>query len=204
MARRDDGEQAREGMRASRRCVSISAVSSPAWVEAAAMIGALADRRLAASRRLLGIGRRLRHVELEIAGGARCAARRDRDSARHRRPTARGRDRSGAAAPRSCRAACRQRLNERSDSRPLTRISGMPRSALVRIRFGQRSDSANSARSGCQWSRKRRTKRGASSGTNWWMTPGGSRCSASLAEVTVPDVTQHVELLRARCARSAG
>jgi hypothetical protein len=44
------------------------------------------------------------------------------------------------------------------------------------------------ARSGCQWSKKRSTKRGVSRITNWWMAPLGKRCSARLAEVTVPDV----------------
>ena len=57
------------------------------------------------------------------------------------------------------------------------------------IMFGHRSCSTISARSGCQWSRKRRTKRGTSSGTNWWMAPRGSRCSASPLDVTVPVVT---------------
>jgi hypothetical protein len=35
---------------------------------------------------------------------------------------------------------------------------------------------------------KRLTKRGVSRITNWWITPLGKRCSARLAEVTVPDV----------------
>ena len=53
----------------SRRCVSISAVSSPAWVEAAAMVVRSPIARLQRAQ-AVGIGGRLRHVELEIAGGA--------------------------------------------------------------------------------------------------------------------------------------
>ena len=33
-------------------------------------------------------------------------------------------------------------------------------------------------------------KRGESSGTNWWMTLAGIRCSASWADPMVPDVTR--------------
>ena len=48
------------------------------------------------------------------------------------------------------RGASRQRLNERSDTRPLITISGISRADAATIRLGQRSDSTNSARSGCQ------------------------------------------------------
>ena len=48
------------------------------------------------------------------------------------------------------RGNMRQRLKERSDRRPLTRISGMSRSDISRIIAGHRSDSTNSARSGRQ------------------------------------------------------
>jgi hypothetical protein len=50
----------------------------------------------------------------------------------------------------------RQRRNERSDMRPLTSMSGTCRASISTIAFGQSSDSAKSARSGRQWSRKRR------------------------------------------------
>ena len=70
------------------------------------------------------------------------------------------------------------------------------------MRLGHRSDSTNSARSGRQWSRKRVTNCGASSGTNWCRTPAGRRCSASAAEVTVPEVTSTAKSARG-CARSA-
>ena len=89
----------------------------------------------------------------------------------------------------------RQRLNERSDTRPLRRIIGTPRSAHARMRLGHRSDSTNNARLGRQWSRKRPTNRGASSGMNWCTAPAGRRCSASAAEVTVPDVTSTAKSL---------
>ena len=110
----------------SRRCASISAVSSPAWVEAAAMT-VRSPIAACSAFKLVGVGRRRRHVELEVAGGGDTRRAEIADSGRHRRPIARGRDRSSAAAPRSCAGTRRQRLNERSDSRPLTRISGMPR-----------------------------------------------------------------------------
>ena len=112
--------------RASGRCASMIAVSSPGWVEAAATTGRAADAFL--SRELGRIGRRRRHVELQVAGGrhARCAEVPNRSAsaaecARHRSNRAeQRRDRPGNS---------RQRLNERSDSRPLTRIIGMLRSA---------------------------------------------------------------------------
>ena len=46
--------------------------------------------------------------------------------------------------------ARRQRLNARSDIRPFTSMSGTPRAAAWVMRFGQSSDSTNSARSGRQ------------------------------------------------------
>jgi hypothetical protein len=53
--------------------------------------------------------------------------------------------------------ALRQRGNDRCDIRPLIKTMGILRAALDRIRFGQRSDSMNSASDGRQWSRKRVT-----------------------------------------------
>ena len=55
---------------------------------------------------------------------------------------------------------------ERPESRPLMTIMGILRAAHEQMRLGHRSDSTNRARPGRQWSRKRCTKRGASSGTN--------------------------------------
>ncbi len=70
------------------------------------------------------------------------------------------RDRSALAV----RGQRSQPRNERSDMRPLTRMSGISRSSSARIMLGQISDSATTARFGCQWSRKRAIQRGASRG----------------------------------------
>ena len=63
---------------------------------------------------------------------------------------------------------------------------------------GHRSDSTNNARSGFQWSRKRAANCGRSTGENWWITSGGSRFSATPADVTVPEVTSTLRF----CART--
>ena len=138
----------------SRRCASISTVSSPAWVEAAAMTVRSPIAALSAAR-LVGVGGRLRHVELEVAGGGDARRAEVADSARHGRPIAPGRDRSSAAA-RRCVAGANAPALERALRDPA--IDQDQRDAAlgaVMIRFGHRSDSTNSARSGCQWSRKR-------------------------------------------------
>ena len=90
------------------------------------------------------------------------------------------------------RGARRQRLNERSLIRPLIIASGRPARFVSTIMFGHSSDSATSAASGRQWSRKRRRKYGLSIGAYWCSAPAGRRRESSAADVTVPVVTSAV------------
>ena len=172
----------------SRRCASIIALSSPACVEAAAITGRRADgARSAAS--FVGVAGRRRHVELEVAGGddARRAERRERSAS----PAVRqGKDRSAAADRRSSAGKKRQRLNERSDSRPLTRIIGMRAARRlhdqVRPQIGfdeQREIGPPMVEEARARSAARRAARIDGS------RPRGSRSVGESAEVTVPDVT---------------
>ena len=78
--------------------------------------------------------------------------------------------------------------NERSDSRALTRISGIAAAASSVMIVGHSSDSTKSARSGRQWRGTARRTAPMSSGANWWMAPVGSRAAATSAEVTVTEV----------------
>nr|WP_236638240.1 hypothetical protein [Mangrovicoccus ximenensis] len=66
----------------------------------------------------------------------------------------------------------------------------MPRASVSVISAGQNSLSVQTARSGCQCARKRRTKGTTSSGMNWCTVRGGIRAARSSAEVTVPVVTR--------------
>ncbi len=72
--------------------------------------------------------------------------------------------------------------------RALTSTCGMRRAPISRMVAGHISDSVKTARSGCQWSRKRRTARSRSSGTYWWKVARGNRSRTISAEVTVPVV----------------
>ena len=64
-----------------------------------------------------------------------------------------------------------QRVNERSDGRPFSRISGIERFELAMMRFGPSSDSTNKASEGRQCARNFSTNPGVSIGMNWWITP---------------------------------
>ena len=88
-------QQAGKAVR-SRRCASMTQLSSP---DASRRRRSPAASPMAAcsAASLAGIGRRRRHVELEIAGRDDSAARRARRSARRRRRIAQGRDRSGCS-----------------------------------------------------------------------------------------------------------
>ena len=171
-----------------RRCTSIMAISSPAWVDVAATTGRspiASFSALSLSASVGGAGTSSFRLPVTTACGApscvkRFASRPDCARQSSKRPS------SAFAVP----WIARQRWNDRSETRPFTRISGIRRFALAMIRFGQISDSANNARSGCQRLRNCATKRGVSSGTNWWITSGGNRSRARLAEVTVPEVTR--------------
>ncbi len=94
--------------------------------------------------------------------------------------------------------AFRQRKWERALIRAFTITSGTPARRASMIMFGQSSDSAISATSGRQCSKKRRMKRGASSGAYWCMPPGGRRWASRRADVTVPVVTKAKRPLRVR------
>ena len=132
----------------SRRCAAMMMASSPAWVEAAAI-----------TRRVPMIGRSLHKVGSSTGGagtsslrlptllmrGAPSCAKRSAsalDCAKHRSK----RSSKAAIAP----GKSRQRRNERCDTRPLTSIIGIARSAHATMRLGHKSDSTNSARSGRQ------------------------------------------------------
>src|SRR5262249_13023357 len=111
--------------------------------------GAVADRR-AQLRQLVGIGGGGARAPLEVFPGEEGRGAR---SSRYRSACAddcaRQRSKRRSSAP-MVAGTRRQRLKDRSETRPLINTKGMPRSALVTIRFGQRSDSTKSARSGRQ------------------------------------------------------
>ena len=128
MTRRDARSAASGYFARSRRCASMTAASSPACVEAAAITGARADDRL-----------ELRKVAASAGGGGTSSLRLPVELTRGA-PSSRialrvdGRLREAKieprrAARRSTPGTSRQRLNERSDTRPLTRIIGMRRCA---------------------------------------------------------------------------
>ena len=122
MARRDDREQAGKG--AAQPPVRVDQrVSSPGWVEAAA--STVRSATAAPQRRQpVGIGGRLRHVELEVAGGGDARRTERAEAFGIAADCARQRSKQRSSAP-IVPGTRRQRWNERSDSRPLTRISGM-------------------------------------------------------------------------------
>ena len=77
----------------------------------------------------------------------------------------------------------------------------MPRSQVSQSIAGQSSLSVQTATSGRQWSRKRRTHGTTSTGTNWWMQFSGRRSATNWAEVTVTVVTRQVSVGCACCRR---
>ena len=90
--------------------------------------------------------------------------------------------------------ARRQNLKDFSESRPLMRVAGILRRRISSNRFGHNSLSTNIANCGDQWSRKRFTQSGRSSGKYWCVSrsiSGKLACfnwPTSVAEVRVPVV----------------
>ena len=78
--------------------------------------------------------------------------------------------------------------------RALISSIGMPRAWVSVSIAGQSSLSVQTARSGRQWSRKRRTQGSTSMGTYWCRQFSGSRSARNCAEVTVPVVTRQLSL----------
>ena len=95
----------------------------------------------------------------------------------------------------------RQRRKLRLEMRALTSSIGMPRAWVSQSIAGQSSLSVQTARSGRQWSRKRRTQGSTSIGAYWWMQVSGSRSARNCAEVTVTVVTRQVSSGRVCCSR---
>ncbi len=76
----------------------------------------------------------------------------------------------------------------------------MPRLCASLSIAGQSSLSVQTATSGRQWSRKRRTQGSTSTGANWCRQPSGRRSARNCADVTVPVVTRQV--ISGRACRS--
>ncbi len=173
-----------------RRAVAAKAAriraSSPGWVLAATITGRPPRARPSRSASPESTGR---------SGAANLASARPSTSA--------PRDRSAAAAvwsrarirskePKRARAApgaSPQRLTLAGERRADTRAMRAPRLLVAAMRFGQRSLSTKTAKSGRQWRTKRRAAAGVSIGAYWCITPAGKRWARISAAARVPLVT---------------
>ena len=152
--------------RAATRCASATAASSGAWVEAASQTGrpARAARNAfssPASQPGTGISAFRLPPSRTRPGSAPIATSRAVVSVSW--VTIRRNSRTSAAAIPGAHA---QRRALRAETRALTNIIGVPHRATATISPGQNSLSAQTARSGRQWSRNRRTAPPVSTGTN--------------------------------------
>mmetsp|Transcript_20967 Transcript_20967/g.50040 ORF Transcript_20967/g.50040 Transcript_20967/m.50040 type:complete len:253 (+) Transcript_20967:1231-1989(+) len=167
------------------RCVCPMTGSSPLWVEAATQQSRAPTALLSSSTRS-SLGRHICHTQAPIAAAYLRSAHQPgicHSSAPRSRKLATSRSLCGMMSEKQdsmlrARSLPVVQLCQRRkllfDIRALRSARATPRSRARQIRFGHSSDSTKTAASGLQWSRKRSTTQGTSSGANCSTVLSGS------------------------------